>query len=114
MKTKSILVGARALEFCREVGTYTGLEEPDKKVTRLISAGGFWTGKHGEKAGCLDQPLCKLCNAETRTMDEAYRHMFWQCQKLWDYMREQMAWPSDLRPGGFARPPSLPTAIDLL
>ena len=45
--TRAILVGTRELEMCREIGTYNGLEEPDKKVMRLVNAGGLWTGKHG-------------------------------------------------------------------
>ena len=64
-KTRAILVGVREIELCREIGTYTGLEEPDKKVMRLVNAGGLWTGKHGEKAGYLDSPKCKLCGVET-------------------------------------------------
>ena len=52
---RAILVGARELEMCREIGTYNGLEEPDKKVMRLINAGGLWAGKHGEKAGYLER-----------------------------------------------------------
>ena len=87
-KTRAILVGVREIELCREIGTYTGLEEPNKKVMRLVNAGELWTGKHGEKASYLDSPKCKLCGVETPTMVDAYRHMFWKCESLKDHRSE--------------------------
>ena len=84
-KPRAIMVGVREIELCREIGTYTGLEEADKRVMRLVNAGGLWTGKHGEKAGYLDSPKCKLCGVETPTMVDAYKHMFWKCERLNDH-----------------------------
>ena len=82
------MVGVREIELCREIGTDTGLEEADKRVMRRVNAGGLWTGKHGEKAGYLDSQKCKLCGVETPTMVDAYKHMFWKCERLSDHRSE--------------------------
>ena len=55
------------------------MEEPDKQVMRLITAGGLWTGKHAQKAEGSEVARCRLCGEETPTMVGAHRHMFWRC-----------------------------------
>ena len=45
-------------------------------------------GKTRREAGYLDSPKCKLCGVETPTMVDAYRHMFWKCERLKDHRSE--------------------------
>ena len=78
-RTRGILEGLEEIELCKGVGTYDALEEPDKKVMRLITAGGLWTGKHAQKAEGSEVARCRLCGEETPTMVDAHRHMFWRC-----------------------------------
>ena len=66
------------------------MTETDRNVMMLISAGGFWTGKHIDTAGYADQAEWKICGQPKPTMIEAYRQMFWTCdssaayrEKIW-------------------------------
>ena len=81
-ETKSILRGIRAIEQSCDGHIYKGLEEEGRKMLPLIATGALWTGRHSQKTGYEENPSCRMCGKETPTMTEAYRHIFWRCEKV--------------------------------
>ena len=76
-------MGVREIELCREIGTYTGLEEADKTSHEACQRRRPLDGQtRREQAGYLDSPKFKLCGVETPTMIDANKHMFWKCERL--------------------------------
>ena len=78
-RTRPMLQGVKEVLQDRTGGAYDVLDEGDKKVMRYIMAGGLWTGKHAQKATGADEASCRSCGAATATMQEAHKHMFWEC-----------------------------------
>ena len=69
------------------------MQEADRKLLRLIAAGGLWTGKHAQQAGFEAQPLCRLCGEPTETMIKAHRHIYWERQKAEEFRRVATDFP---------------------